>query len=77
MDKLPPDIIAQLALDMNITDVFNWCLLNSRFNSSVCKKEIFWMNRLIKDYPKYKDFLPEETHKERYRILHELNNIWK
>ena len=50
MEKLPKDIIVSLALELNLEDIVMLCQTTSRFNEKICQNNIFWLNKLIKDY---------------------------
>lgn len=50
MDKLPKDVLALIALDMDIEYVIRLCQTSSTFNEKICKNNYFWLNKLQKDY---------------------------
>ena len=51
MDKLPKDIVALLAIDLDYVDILKLCRSSSRMNRFICQNEDFWRNKLYKTYP--------------------------
>lgn len=51
MDFLDKNLIILLALEFNPEDIINFCLTSKRYNESICKNSIFWMNKLYNEYP--------------------------
>ena len=51
MDKLPKDIVALLAIDLDYVDILKFCRSSSRMNRFICQNEDFWRNKLYKTYP--------------------------
>ena len=71
---LPVDVIALVALDLDLPNILSLCESNVKFNRAVCKKESFWLNKLLKDFPDYKK-LKESfsgTFRESYKLLYNL-----
>ena len=56
--NLPKDVMALLALELNLPEILNFCVSNKKFNSAVCEKESFWYNKLVRDFPNFQKFLP-------------------
>lgn len=52
MDKLPPDVLIRMALDYDMPEILSLCLTSKRINGIICENSKFWMNKLIRDYPK-------------------------
>ena len=50
---LPIDVMASLALELNLPDILSLCETSTKFNYAVCLKESFWLNKLSRDYPDY------------------------
>lgn len=50
METLPIDLINYLAMDMDITDVLNFCKSSKKFNQYICRNKQYWINRLKRDY---------------------------
>lgn len=51
MENLNKDILIYLAFYMDMPTLLNYCLVSKRFNSLVCGNNMFWKNKLNKDYP--------------------------
>ena len=51
MDKLPKDVVALLAIDLDYVDILKLCRSSSRMNRFLCQNEDFWRNKLYKTYP--------------------------
>ena len=65
--QLPPDVIREIAMDLDIRSLLNFCQTEKRINNLVCKNQFFWTpkiyrdlgvsiegsNATIKDYRKY------------------------
>ena len=41
MEKLPKDILIEIALDLNLQDVFAYCLSSKYINERVCENKFF------------------------------------
>lgn len=67
MEKLPKDILIEIALNLNPDDVINFCKSAKRENQVICQNEHFWRRKLVKDYPEYFNFeLTEINYKTIY-----------
>jgi hypothetical protein len=47
MENLHKDVLIELALELNLDDLFNLCQTNKRFNSLLCKNDDFWKQKYI------------------------------
>lgn len=76
MEDLNKDVLLLLAMQMDLPTLNNFCRTSKRINEKVCNNDIFWRNKLEKDFPgfikhphivegKYKRF----TDKEEYIFL--------
>ena len=72
---LPVDVIALVALDLDLPNILSLCESNVKFNRAVCKKESFWLNKLLKDFPEYKKL--KENYRETYKLLYNLTQLKK
>ena len=52
-DLLSKDILIELAIELNLPDIVNWCSLNKKFDNLTCKNDIFWRRKFIHDYGEY------------------------
>lgn len=49
MESLPKDVLALIALDMDIEYVIRLCQSSPVFNNKICKNDYFWQNKLHSD----------------------------
>lgn len=49
MQRQPKEIITEIALNLPLRDLLNYCLTNKNF-SNICKSNSFWIRRLVKDF---------------------------
>ena len=75
MNKLPPDIIMKIGLNLELSDLTNLCRLSSRFNKIICNNDIFWMNKFHKDIgyhkPTWKNFYTRIINSSPYELMFE------
>jgi len=81
-EKLPTDVIIHMALDLSLPDLISLCQTSKRFNRIVCDNNIYWLNRLIKEYNIDTDSIPikytsnkKYTAKEYYEHMVKYSNI--
>ena len=71
MDKLPKDVVAEIAMELNNIDIIRLCKSNKKFNQNVCENESFWLNKILKEYPQVKNFKKiGNTYREIYQNLY-------
>ena len=71
MNILPIDVLAQIALDLNLPDIISLCKSSKRFNYAVCLKESFWLNKLMLDYPDFRKYnLKNTSYREIYKLIY-------
>ena len=51
MENLPKDVLTLLALEMDLPSIISFCSSNKRINNTICKKDIFWRNKIEKERP--------------------------
>ena len=56
-DILSKDILIELAIELDLPDIINWCRLNKRFDEFTCKSDVFWRRKFIHDYGDYSKVL--------------------
>ncbi len=49
-ERLPPDVIIYMAMNMDLPEILSFCLLSKRFDGIICQNKDFWLHRLINDY---------------------------
>lgn len=50
MENFPRDMIIQLALEYDLSTIMNFCRTSKRMNTIICDNNIFWINKLNKDF---------------------------
>ena len=50
METLDKNLIALLALELDLKTLSSLCLLSKRFNLNICQSNSFWINKLKKDF---------------------------
>lgn len=73
MEKLPKDILIEIALALDLQDVFGYCLSSKYINEIVCENKIFWINKLYKDFNI--DHRESKLSAKKYYL--EINNLLK
>jgi len=51
MDKLPPDLLIKIALDLDYPELIALCRTSSILNNKICNNMIFWRNKFVRDFP--------------------------
>ena len=68
MDKFSKEMLIEISLDLDMKNVIKFCAMNKRINSAVYENENFWMQKLLKDYPNYRELTEIRTsYKYTYR----------
>lgn len=49
-NRLPKDVISEIALDLDLPDLLNYCKSYDRVNEATCSNKIFWINKFKKDF---------------------------
>ena len=73
MEKLPKDILIEIALDLDLKSIFGYCLSSKYINEKVCENKIFWINKLYKDFNI--DHRESKLSAKKYYL--EINNLLK
>ena len=50
MNHLPKDLVIQLALELDLPSILNYCRSSKKFNHMICDNYTFWMNKHIRDF---------------------------
>jgi len=73
MDRLPPELLYQIALESPLETLISLCQSN-RFYWNLCADDNFWRNKFLRDYPDYLPFKPESlTFQQAYLDLAQNN----
>ena len=56
MDIIGKDVLCIIAMKLELFDLFRWCISSKKIYKDVFNNDNFWRNRLMMDYPNYKDF---------------------
>jgi len=73
MEKLPKDILIEIALDLDLQSILGYCLSSKYINEKVCENKNFWVNKLYKDFNI--DHRESKLSAKKYYL--ELNNLLK
>lgn len=73
-DTIPKDIIAYIALTMDLPEISIYCRLSKKFYINVCKNDNFWNERLKQDYNIINSIYPK---REYMRIKDTIDKIIK
>ncbi len=49
-ERMPKDILQYLAISLDLPEILALYSTSKKFNKYICQKELFWMNKLIKDF---------------------------
>lgn len=50
MDRSYRDALVKIALELDLPSIINYCQTNKNINRAVCQNDLFWINKLSKDY---------------------------
>lgn len=71
---LPYELVYQILLASSIDDVIGWCQVGGHF-TDICNDELFWKQRLNKDYPDFSLINQSfNSYKDYYKYLY--NNVF-
>ena len=49
MERLPKDLVTKLALELDLSDILNYCRSSKKFNNAVCDNFNFWRRKYYKE----------------------------
>lgn len=49
--ELNPDVLRMLAMELDLPSIIKFCKTNKTVNKSVCQNNMFWRNKLYRDFP--------------------------
>lgn len=72
MKSLSQDTLIYMALNLDLPELLSLCRTSSKINKILCNNEMFWMNKIMKDFPKiskknYHEY--GDSYKEIYKHL--------
>ena len=74
--KVPKDVMHYMALNLDLKTLLSLCLTDKKYNR-ICNDDIFWMNKLLHDYPKLgsakyirENYKKNRTWKQYYEYLY-------
>ncbi len=53
--NVPKDILIYMALSYDLPEILSLCRTSKRFNNTICLNQLFWMNKLMKDFPIFRN----------------------
>ena len=81
MEKLNKDELFSIAINLELKDLLNFCLVDKNIRKQIFQRNEIWMYKLIKDFPDFKRLKVEgKSYKEIYQLLYsltEIKNKWK
>jgi ankyrin repeat protein len=69
LENMDKNLLIETALMLNLKDILSLCRTNKKFNDLICNSNIFWINKIKKDY----NFITSEEGKEKYKIIKKYN----
>ena len=73
--KLPVQTLFQIALELNLSDLLNFCAESRHNLDNICLKDRFWFAKLEKDFPGYP--MVRASPSENYVLLYQLIKLAK
>jgi len=73
MEKLPKDVLFQLALELDLPELYSLCRSGKKY-SKICDSKDFWYQKLWKDY-KVKSKDPKSTYERIVKNRKHCNNL--
>jgi hypothetical protein len=80
MENLPKDLVMTIALEiLSLPDIVSMTLTSKRMRDIICDNEIFWMNKVKKDYPGiFNNLIKKEIKNFSWKSLYErISNVRK
>lgn len=75
--ELPNELTYRILLNSSYNDIIKWCDVGGIFYD-ICEDNIFWKQKLIKDYPEYMHLYDEESNLYRQHYEQSMNNyFWR
>lgn len=71
LDKLPRDVLIYIALQMDLPEILSLCRTSSRINEIVCENDKFWMNKVMREYPKIFNSRHRYKYGKTFKEIHE------
>jgi len=56
LDKLSKDALFSIAIMLDLPDLLRFCDSNKRVDELICKKNDIWYNKLVNEFPNWKEF---------------------
>lgn len=69
METLNKDVLLKLALDLDLASLVKFCKSSKRINATVCNDNMFWFNKLRKDYPNAFDVPQGSDYEKIYKSI--------
>jgi len=75
MNKLSKDVLFMIGLNLDLPDLLNFCESSERVNELICKRNDIWLNKLVNEFPNWKDFNIDKDLKGIYETLYSLKLV--
>ena len=70
MEKLSRDTLILIALEMDLSSILELCKTNKRINEKICQNDMFWLNKIKKERPKFLPALEDKLKFKSYKDLY-------
>jgi len=67
-ENMSNDVLRKIALNLSLKDLVSNCRLSKKFNIVICSNELFWNEKVRKDFPE-QTLLVNNSFKQTYRFL--------
>lgn len=76
-DVLDENIIFNIAIQLDVPGLLNWCISNKRIDRLLCEKDHIWKYKLNKDFPYWEELETKKGPKDLYLILSKIEKMAK
>ena len=70
MENLSRDTLILIALEMDLSSILELCKTNKRINEKICQNDMFWLNKIKKERPKFLPTLEDKLKFKNYKDLY-------
>ena len=75
LDKLSKDALFSIAIMLDLPDLLRFCDSNERVDELICQRNEIWYNKLVNEFPNWKEFNIEKDMKGIYETLYGLKVV--
>ena len=74
-NKLSKDALFSIAIMLDLPDLLRFCDSNERVDELICQRNEIWYNKLVKEFPNWKEFNIDKDLKDIYETLYGLKIV--